>query len=476
MVNPLQMSKVEILNKEDRIFTALGSVAEVDTDGEYISMKEFKRVMPVVMKRGGFLIDSHSNRVIGKILNYEFVKNEEGKDAVKLTNQVFKDYPVDDAVWEGIKDGTRKGLSFGGSNLTRTFDAAKNAFDLKGVSGYEFSVVDEPANQGALIQSVNFFAKGERKKGSICMGILEGRGITPEESHDICYADEIEIGTREAQTKVVKEFIEKPAKLDRCVEDLIADPDFKPHDSNQTKEQAAFAVCTAAIEKVRGTDLKKVANYLSKHPLSKSSLQSTNNAKGGENTMTDTKKIKKQDESPAEESPERSMEERVANVESMLAQVLERIGAAPEAEKADEEEEEKTPEEEEEKAEHEDEEEETEKQGSGETVTSTDVPQDKDEVPPKTDSTTVIKSKLASENAALKKELSEIKKGFKKVKTPRPAAGPAGKEIAKESNIAKGLDPLAVAQGRKVFDMRSIHNQQNSEMEQRIAKGLGYTN
>ena len=69
-----QLDKAEILNDNDRIFKLWGTVEVIDKDGELLPIDEFKKVMPLIMKRGGNLIDSHSNRVIGKILNYEFKK------------------------------------------------------------------------------------------------------------------------------------------------------------------------------------------------------------------------------------------------------------------------------------------------------------------------------------------------------------------------------------------------------------------
>ena len=40
----------------------------------------------------------------------------------------------------------------------------------------------------------------------------------------------------------------KGEKLDRCVSDLMSDPNFKPR-SGQTKEEAAFAVCNSRVGK-----------------------------------------------------------------------------------------------------------------------------------------------------------------------------------------------------------------------------------
>ena len=52
----------------------------------------------------------------------------------------------------------------------------------------------------------------------------------------------------EAFSIVAKSNVTKPAKLDRCVADLMADPDFKPQEG-RTKEESAHAVCTVSINK-----------------------------------------------------------------------------------------------------------------------------------------------------------------------------------------------------------------------------------
>jgi hypothetical protein len=43
-----------------------------------------------------------------------------------------------------------------------------------------------------------------------------------------------------------------PAIFDKCVRDLMADPKFTPKDPNQTKKDAAYAVCTAQYKKNHG--------------------------------------------------------------------------------------------------------------------------------------------------------------------------------------------------------------------------------
>lgn len=43
-----------------------------------------------------------------------------------------------------------------------------------------------------------------------------------------------------------------PAEFDRCVRNLMNDPDFKPREKGQSKKDAAYAVCTASYKKKYG--------------------------------------------------------------------------------------------------------------------------------------------------------------------------------------------------------------------------------
>lgn len=48
-----------------------------------------------------------------------------------------------------------------------------------------------------------------------------------------------------------------PERLDRCVRQLVADPDFKPREKGQSKRSAAYAVCTSALKKAAGRRLAR---------------------------------------------------------------------------------------------------------------------------------------------------------------------------------------------------------------------------
>ncbi|RLF66129.1 MAG: hypothetical protein DRN30_02735 [Thermoplasmata archaeon] len=160
MPKPLSM---EILNEDERIITAWASVECIDKDGEIIPMSELKKIMPILMDRGGFVMYKHTNKPIGKILNYEFKEHPEtGKEGLFLTIKVFDDYDFDDKVWNEIKTGKLKGISFGGIAKKQSWKDLGNgngARILEDIEGFEFSIVEEPANPYALIEEVNIVAK-----------------------------------------------------------------------------------------------------------------------------------------------------------------------------------------------------------------------------------------------------------------------------------------------------------------------------
>ena len=161
---------MDILNSDSRVFQSWGSVEVVDSDDEVIPMSEFKKIMPVIMDRGGILIDQHSNKQVGKILNYEFKTHKEtDKEGVLLTCKIFNNYKSDESIWKAIKSGQKRGLSFGG-NAGKTkmnfrfkdFNGNKEANILSEIEGYEFSVVDNPANPFATMTDINAVAKTKK--------------------------------------------------------------------------------------------------------------------------------------------------------------------------------------------------------------------------------------------------------------------------------------------------------------------------
>lgn len=170
MKDVLKIEQIKnVLNEQDRLVKGWGSVEIVDKDGEVIPMEELDKAMPKIIERGAPIIDHHSNKIIGKILNYEFKKHPKtNKEGLLLTYKIFKDYSLDDEAWSEIKSGER-GLSFGGrahkreSNI-RWKDLNGPADVLRSIEGHEFSSVRDPANPEATNVEANLIAKGDIEK------------------------------------------------------------------------------------------------------------------------------------------------------------------------------------------------------------------------------------------------------------------------------------------------------------------------
>lgn len=154
-------SKLDIVNSEDRIFEAFLSTEVTDSQGDKISADDLMKHMDILMKRGGFISDSHSNRIIGKFLNYR-KENQMNVPGVYVKGLVFNDYPADHEVWKEIKNGKRKGLSIGGEALEKLNENGEKTPVLKAL--YEGSVVDTPSNSFAVFTKVNYLAKSELRK------------------------------------------------------------------------------------------------------------------------------------------------------------------------------------------------------------------------------------------------------------------------------------------------------------------------
>lgn len=159
----------EILDKSKRVVRGWASVEVKDSQGEIIPINELKRVMNTWMDRGGMITDTHSNRVVGKGLNWaEKIHPETKKPGIVIDYKIHKDYSIDDDVWDEIKSGKRKGLSFGGRALNepkfkKDRDGKGFARELSGIEAYEMASVDDPANKFAENTYVNFLAKSNKE-------------------------------------------------------------------------------------------------------------------------------------------------------------------------------------------------------------------------------------------------------------------------------------------------------------------------
>ena len=162
----------EIRDETKRMVRGYASVEIKDSQGEIMPIKDLKRSMNIWMDRGGIITDSHSNRVVGKGLNWKEVEHPKTKKpAILMDYKIHKDYSIDDQVWDEIKSGKRKGLSFGGRALDepeikRDKDGDGSVKELSNLEAYEMASVEDPANKLAENIAINYLAKSNSDNNS----------------------------------------------------------------------------------------------------------------------------------------------------------------------------------------------------------------------------------------------------------------------------------------------------------------------
>ncbi len=154
------------INSEERFFEGYLTVEVKDKQGEITVVDELYKVLPVWMDRGAPISDTHSNRIIGKGINFARTTYKSGDEeipAIKITGKIHKNYELDNEIWSKIKSGEYKGLSFGGATkANRTPKVMKDgsvAYQLTDLEHYEVAVCKDPAVPLALITDFNPVAK-----------------------------------------------------------------------------------------------------------------------------------------------------------------------------------------------------------------------------------------------------------------------------------------------------------------------------
>jgi len=161
--------QIEIKDEDKRLVSGWASVSVLDKEGDIVPVSELKRSMLTLMDRGGHIIYGHSNKPVGKILQWEVKEHPDTKAlGIHFIAKIFSDYPVDDIVWEKIKKGELTGFSIGATAREEkkvlkddSTGLPKEVGILRDLSLMEVSVVEEPANPLALVDEVNYVAKGD---------------------------------------------------------------------------------------------------------------------------------------------------------------------------------------------------------------------------------------------------------------------------------------------------------------------------
>jgi len=155
------------VDSDRRLFEGVLTVEMKDKQNEITIRDELLKVLPVWMARGAPITDTHSNRVVGKGINFAStsVTDDDGNTypSITIQGEIFKDYELDDEIWKAIRDGTYKGLSFGGATKSDRRPIQQSdgsiAYALKDLEQYEVAVCEEPAVPLALITQHNHLAK-----------------------------------------------------------------------------------------------------------------------------------------------------------------------------------------------------------------------------------------------------------------------------------------------------------------------------
>ena len=155
------------INSGERYFEGWLTVQVKDKQGEVTIVDELMKVLPVWIDRGAPISDTHSNRIIGKGINYSksVYKDTDGEEypAIKVTGKIHKNYELDNDIWGKIKSGEYKGLSFGGATksdrVPMQMKDGSIAYSLKDLEHYEVAVCRDPAVPLALITEFNTLAK-----------------------------------------------------------------------------------------------------------------------------------------------------------------------------------------------------------------------------------------------------------------------------------------------------------------------------
>ncbi len=139
----------------DRIFESYATYEEIDKQGDLVKADGLSDAIPIWLDRGGTLLDSHTNKHIGKGLEHNSHVMK-GKKAVWLKSKIFSGrlaHNIDDEAWKKIQSGEYKGLSIGAQTFTKFRECnEKQCYNvIPSVQLYEISVVKDPANSGALI-------------------------------------------------------------------------------------------------------------------------------------------------------------------------------------------------------------------------------------------------------------------------------------------------------------------------------------
>jgi len=212
----------------ERFFEGILSVEMLDRQGEVTVVDSLYKCLPIWMDRGGAISDTHSNRIVGKGINYAktSLTDETGNQlpAIKIIGKIFNHTKLDDEIWQKIKSGEYKGLSFGGATTSDAIPIQQSdgsiAYHLKDIEMYEVAVCEEPAVPFALITEFNPIAKADaykvKEEDTDVLIKCEEKGCYVSRKNKACWDGYGQVGMKEQDGKQVPNCVKKEEEVEKA--------------------------------------------------------------------------------------------------------------------------------------------------------------------------------------------------------------------------------------------------------------------
>jgi hypothetical protein len=154
---------IDMIKREERIVIGIATADNIDKSGDIV---DFKASIEAFSSWAGNIREMHSPIAVGKAIKYEPVKikGDDGQEYNAMKVEAYISKGAQDT-WEKVLDGTLRSFSIGGRILEREIDSKKMfrgrpASIIKKYELGELSLVDNPANQNAVIDIVKMADDG----------------------------------------------------------------------------------------------------------------------------------------------------------------------------------------------------------------------------------------------------------------------------------------------------------------------------
>lgn len=154
---------ITMVKKEERIVSGIATADNIDKSGDIV---DFQASVEAFNSWAGNIREMHSPIAVGKAIKYEPVKikGDDGEEYNAMRVDAYISKGAQDT-WEKVLDGTLRSFSIGGRIIEREVDSKKMfrgrpASIIKKYELGELSLVDNPANQNAVIDIVKMADDG----------------------------------------------------------------------------------------------------------------------------------------------------------------------------------------------------------------------------------------------------------------------------------------------------------------------------